>query len=129
MKTTEEKALRAIIRAGEARRIYQYSKELLGKQQQIFTQVDVMSPSNDVSSPLITLTQQTDIEREILSRSRCHSLQSYHTPFLSNPLLHGAISLEAGTNKLDRILDGSFFMDEAPSMGLNENQKQWIYEL
>ena len=81
------------------------------------------------SDSAITLTQQTDVEREILSRSRCHSLQSYHTPFLSNPLLHGAISPEAGTNKLDRILDGSFFMDEAPSMGLNENQKQWIYEL
>jgi hypothetical protein len=58
MKTTEEKALRAIMRAEEARRIYQNIKELLGKQQQIFTQVDVMNPSNDVNSPLITLTQQ-----------------------------------------------------------------------
>ncbi len=88
MRTSEEKALRAIMKSEEARRIYHNIKELLGKQQQIFTQVDIMSPSKDVESPMVTLTQQTDIEREILSRNRRHSLQSYQTPFLANPIHH-----------------------------------------
>jgi hypothetical protein len=88
MRTSEEKALIAIMKSEEARCIYHNIKQLLGKQQQIFTQVDIMSPSKDVESPMVTLTQQTDIEREILSRNRRHSLQSYQTPFLANPIHH-----------------------------------------
>jgi hypothetical protein len=91
MRTTEEKALCAIIRSEDSRRIYRNIKELLGKQQQIFTQVDIKNPSPENNHPHTTLTEQLDIEREILSRNSRHSLQSYQTPFLSNSMLHDAI--------------------------------------
>jgi hypothetical protein len=112
MRTSEEKALRAIMKSEEARHIYHNIKELLCKQQPIFTKVDIKNPSKDVKSPMVTLTQQTDIEQEILSRNRRHSLQSYQTPFLANPILHDTISPEADTNKMDQFLDGSFLLEE-----------------
>jgi len=129
MRTTEEKALRAIKRSEESRRIYHNIKELLGKQQQIFTQVDILNPSIENNHPHTTLTQQLDIEQEILSRNRRHSLQSYQTPFLSNSMLHEAISPEKENNKLDQFLEGSFLTDEISPHGLNENQRQWVKEL
>jgi hypothetical protein len=108
MHTSEEKALKAIIKSEKYRHIYKNIKELFGKSQQIFTQVDVLSDLSTSTSAQTTLTMQTDIERESLARNRRHSLQSLRTPFLSNPILHESISPESASHHMDVILNGTF---------------------
>jgi hypothetical protein len=67
MQTSEEKALKAIIKAERSIAIYMNLKDLLGKQQTIFTQVDVLSDPSNSASHHTTLTDQKEIEHNILA--------------------------------------------------------------
>jgi hypothetical protein len=124
---TEEKALRTILKAEEPRTMYRNIKDLLGKPQAIFTQVDISSDPKSPTSPHITLTSQEDIEKHILERNRQHSLQSLETPFFTDPVLFNAIYPKP--DNLDLLLDGSFLDTFCDSLNLPDTQKQWIKEL
>jgi hypothetical protein len=79
MRTTEEKALRASLKAEEARAIYRNIKDSMGKTQSFFTQVDISSYPTSPSSSHVTFASQEDIER--------HILESFST-ILGDPLFH-----------------------------------------
>jgi hypothetical protein len=66
MRTTEEKALKAILHAEEARKIYSNIKGISGKQQVPLTQVDILSDPGNKLSAHTTLTSKDDIEENIL---------------------------------------------------------------
>jgi hypothetical protein len=85
--TTEEKALRVIPHAEEAKKIYKSIKDTFGQQQVPLTQVDVLSNPDNTSSEHTTLTSKEEIKQHILRRNQRHSLQSLSTPFLSHPCL------------------------------------------
>ena len=99
LKCTEEKAIRAIIKAEESKRIYNNNKEILGKQPTSLTQVDIIDESSDKRS-LITLTSREDIENSIMKRNCKHSLQSLNTPFIAHPALSSAVNMSNTPHRL-----------------------------
>jgi hypothetical protein len=108
MRTTEEKAIRSIIKAKGSRNTYSQIKSLLGKQQFPLTQVDILSHRNDSYSPFMTLTTRTDIEEQILSRNQRHSKQSLNTPFFTNSILCEVIDPISETSHFDDLINGIF---------------------
>lgn len=70
LRTTDERALMAILQSEESRWIYKNIKEIMGKQRSVFTQVDVPSDTKNPSSHHTTLTSKLDIEEQILQRNR-----------------------------------------------------------
>ena len=76
LKCTEEKAIRAILKAEESKRIHNNIKEILGKQSTPLTQVDTIDESSNERNH-ITLTSREEIENSIMKRNRKHSLQSH----------------------------------------------------
>jgi hypothetical protein len=125
MRTTEEKALRAILQAEQSKRIYKNIKELFGKQQVPLTQVDILSDPNDSSSPHITLTDRNEIESHILRQNGKHSLQSLSTPFLSDPSLKHTIDPSSTSSKFSAFLDGSILEDGSLD-SLSDTELKWI---
>lgn len=108
MKTSHEKATKAIIKAEESRQTFQCIKNLLDKHQIPLTQVDVLSNPSDHSSPHITLSKREEVWTSIMKRNRIHSLQALKTPFISDPALLEASDLFSSNNKYDAILDGCY---------------------
>jgi len=78
--TDEEKALKAIIKAEQSKRIFRSIRDITGKPQASLTQVDVPDPHRD-HTMLITLTTKEEVEHAILTRNQKHSKQSLATPF------------------------------------------------
>ena len=108
MHTTEEKALKAIIRAEQSRQLFSSLNEIFGKPNTPLTQVDVLSDPYDSTSPHETVSCKEVSEDQILARNRKYSLQSLSTPVsctqtsvrppLSKPLtwqINGRISDES----------------------------------
>jgi hypothetical protein len=129
LRTTDERALMAILQSEESRWIYKNIKEIMGKQRSVFTQVDVPSDTKNPSSQHTTLTSKLDIEEQILQRNRWHSLQSLSTPFLSNALLCSSINPHDNNSGLNDLLDGSFLSYKKESLQLSEDETKWIEEL
>jgi hypothetical protein len=129
MRTTEEKALRAIIHVEASKRSYKNIKEIFGKQQVPLTQVDVLSDPTDPNSPHTTLTAREDIEYNILHRNRKHSLQSLSTPFMSHPELCHTIDPSSPYNQFDNLLHGSLNEDVDLQASFPDNENKWIEAL
>lgn len=126
MKTTEEKALKAIIKAEQSRRTFKNINEIFGKQNKPLTQVDVLSDPNNKDSLQNTITSREELERQILKRNRKHSLQPLDTPFFTKPTLRTAIDPYHNNSHLDSILNGSF---SSTNDQLTEHERVWIQEL
>ena len=129
MHTSGEIALRAILHAEEAKKIYKNIKETFGKQQIPLTQVDVLSNPNNRTSEHITLTSKEEIELNILKRNRRHSLQSLSTPFLSHPQLRQAIDPLSEENFIDQLLLNEFKNEGNIQDSFTDTEKQWIETL
>ncbi len=118
LKCIEEKAICAIIKAKESKRIYNNIKEILGKQPTPLTQVDIINESSDKRSH-ITLTSREEIENSIMKKNRKHSLQSLNTPFIANPALSSAVNI-SNPHHMDSLLDGTFIKQLCHSRNLNK---------
>jgi hypothetical protein len=129
LRTSQEKALRAILRAEHSRKAYKNIRLLIEKENKPLTQVDILSSPTDPTSPHTTITTKDDIETHILQRNRHHSLQSLPTPFMSHPTLCTAVGNEPCDEQLDLIFSGQFTMSENDLHNLNETQKEWINSL
>jgi hypothetical protein len=70
MRTTEEKAVRAIMKAEESRIHYQNIREALGKLNTPLTQVDALSGPNDPLSCHHTISSKAELEDQILIQNR-----------------------------------------------------------
>ena len=117
LRTTEEKALRAILQLEESWRIYKNIKYIMGKQRSIFTQVDVSSDPTNPLSEHTTLTSKIEIKEQILHRNRCHNL------------LSSSIHPQSNNNGLNELLNGSFLASSKDSLNLSEDELTWIEEL
>jgi hypothetical protein len=84
LQCSEEKALCAIIRAEESKRIYSNIREILGKQPNSLTQMDIIDPQGTPRNTKTPLTSREEVEHSIMQRNCRHSLQSLVTPFMSN---------------------------------------------
>jgi hypothetical protein len=124
--TSEEKALKAIIKAEASRRTCKNINYIFGKQQIPLTQIDVPSTCGDPTKPHISLTFQLEIEEQILQRNRRHSLQSLTTPFISDPVLRAAIDPTGGQTQFDKLMDGSFLRDIGSHTPLSPTEQSWI---
>ena len=62
LRTSEEKALRAIIKSEASRRTFQNIKNILGVQQSALTQVDISMEHSGLSSTHETLSKREDVE-------------------------------------------------------------------
>jgi len=129
LRTTEEKALRAIMKAKESRWIYSNLKEIMGKQRSMFTQVDVHNDSLNPDAGQATLSSKIEIEEKILERNRRHSLQSLSTPFFSIPTLQSSIDPHSKADGLDKLLNGSIMDFCLDSLNISDDEINWIYEL
>lgn len=128
LRTTEEKALRAIIKAEESKQTFSQIKSILIKQNFPLSQVNVLSQPNDTTSPVITLTNKGEIEAQILTRNQRHSRQSLNTPFFTNPTFRDTMHPFLQHSALDAFTDGTFLQhnDLAP---LTPAQREWISSL
>jgi len=129
MKTSEEKALKAIINSEASRKNYSTIHDLLGRNQASLTQVDVLSDRLDPSSVLNTLSNKEEVEAQILQRNRKHSLQSLATPFMLHPILSTSIAPNSPSNRFANFLDGSFLSDLSVMHELSDSEKSWISSL
>jgi hypothetical protein len=129
MRTSEEKALRAILQSEASRHTFQKIQDTFGKQQTPLTQVDVISTDRLSTTPHTTLTSQAEIEQNIMERNRHHSLQSLETPFLSNPIPRDAIDPTRGNTKFEEILDGTFLNNIPTNNCISPTERKWIESL
>lgn len=127
--TSEEKALKAIVKSEASRRTYRNIKNILGVQQSTLTQVEIpVDPSNSSSSH-DTLTKREAVESHILVCNWKHSLQALSTPFFNDPALHSLIDPDTPDNKLQQLLDGSCLSNLITDSTLSESERQWIISL
>jgi hypothetical protein len=129
LRTTEEKALCAILRAEESRGTYRTLRELLGKQNTPLTQVDVTLDTSDNVFPFTTLTHREDIEDQILRRNHKHSLQSLSTTFMKKPHLKHSIDPNSPYNRFDEFLTGDFSHCIDDTFQLNDTERAWIQSM
>jgi hypothetical protein len=128
MRTTEEKAIKAILKAEESRQTFKKIRELLGCTNHPLTQVDILTDPNDPDSPVTTVSKKYEVETQILQRNRKHSLQANSTPFLQNPVLAQSIDPTNIKNGLDTFLNGSFVNAHSLDF-LSETEKTWLETL
>jgi len=69
LRTSQEKALHAILRAEHSRKAYKHIRLLIEKENKPLTQVDILSSPTDPTSPHTTITTKDDIETHILQRT------------------------------------------------------------
>jgi len=128
IRSTQEKAVRAIIKAEASRRTFSSIRDILGNVKSPLTQV-VIRPSNLQHDPFITLTQRSDIEFHIMQRNHKHSLQAHVTPFLHNPILSASID-PAQNEKFDDISKGPFVTDQKTLPDcLSPTEHEWVRSL
>ncbi len=107
MRTSEEKALRAIIKLEASQRTFRNIKNILGLQQAALTQVDISMEHNSSFSTHETLSKREEVESHILARNRKHSLQALSTPFFNDPALQSLIDPDIPGNDIQQLLNGS----------------------
>lgn len=129
MRSSEEKALRAIKRAESSRRLFRTLPDLMGKHHSPLTQVEVLSQPDNPLSPLSTITSKIDLERAILERNQRHSKQALKTPFMTIPFLQTAIDPFYLDNQLDNISNGNFVATLPDDVPLTHSQLEWISAL
>jgi hypothetical protein len=105
--TSEATAIEAILKAEESKITFKKNRELLGRTNTPLTQVDILSDPMSPTSPLLTVSNKSEVESQILSRNRKHSLQAHSTPFLHNKTLSKLIDPFNECNGFDD-LNGSF---------------------
>jgi hypothetical protein len=127
--TTVEKALRAIMKSEESRRIYSNLKEIFGKQHSILMQVNVHNNPLNPDAGQTTLSSTIKIEEKILERNHQHSLQFLSTPLLSIPTLQSSIDPHSKEDGLDKLLNGSILDSCLDSLNLSDDEINWINEL
>jgi hypothetical protein len=92
MRTTDEKALRAIKKAEESKRIFCSIKQVIGKHRSQLTDIEVSTPSTGDNELTTMISNKHDMESHLIHRNKCHSKQSLSTPFFTLPILHQAIN-------------------------------------
>lgn len=127
LRSSEEKALKAILQAEQSRRIYNSIRELLEKKNKPLMQIDFPSPTDQKFRE--TLNSKIDIEQCILTRNRCHSLQSLVTPFMTNEKLSSSINPNSSEAQFDDLLSGQFLESDIDTSSLNSNELEWIRSL
>jgi hypothetical protein len=126
LRTSEEKALRAIIKSEASRQTFRNIKNILGVQQAALTQVDIPMEPNSSSSTHETLSKREEVESHILAHNRKHSLQALSTPFFNDPALQSLIDPDIPGNNIQHLLDGTYSPDLLTDHTLSELEKQWI---
>jgi hypothetical protein len=84
LQCSEEKAIHAIIKSEESKKIYRNIKELLGKEPSSLTQIDILDPSSCTTDQMTTLTSKSEVEQHIMQRNHRHSTidsNSFHKSF------------------------------------------------
>jgi hypothetical protein len=112
LRTTEEKALKAIIKSEQSRNNFKRINDVLGKQHTPLTQIDYgPDPELGISS-ITSFSSKEDVEKHILLRNKKYSLQSLSTPFFNEPLLLNTIHPNIDDNKIQKMIMGNFLHDK-----------------
>lgn len=127
LRSSEEKALKAILQAEQSRKIYKSIRELLKKNNKPLTQIDISSSLDP--SCIDTLNTKLEIEQCLLSRNRKHSLQSLSTSFMKNTTLSDSISPNCSQARFDDFLSGKFVDFDVDTSTLHPTAIEWIRSL
>jgi hypothetical protein len=127
LRSSEEKALKAILQAEQSRKIYKSIRELLKKNNKPLTQIDISSSLDP--SCIDTLNTKLEIEQCLLSRNRKHSLQSLSTPFMKNATLSDSINPNCSQARFDDFLSGKFVDFDVDTSTLHPTTIEWIRSL
>jgi hypothetical protein len=129
MHSSQEKALKAILKADQSRVTFQSIRQMLGKQNTPLTQVDIKEHADLSSDQIMTISNKSDVEHHILCRNRKHSLQVLQTPFLANHAFADAADPTSSSNLIDSILRGDYMSQHLDTSHLNPTECQWISSL
>ncbi len=74
----------------------------------------------------ITLTTKEEMVYAIIQRNQPRTRQSLYTPFAANKTLAEAVNIHNESNRMPKLLDGTFLNSVTPLPMLTNTAKEWI---